>query len=123
MFDLGIVKARQAKVFTPKKRQSKAKPMKSKRSSERDHSLRNKTKINKSSAQLDLSEKMGGNRSENVRSLSGRCHFLKHDRMQREMTVKALKNGILCPDWQAELKKLSSPILFSENEDMRTQNS
>jgi 5-methylcytosine-specific restriction endonuclease McrA len=69
--------------------------------------LRYKAKINESSAQLDqiITRKLGTHKSENLRTLRGRCHLLGNVPRHRRMMVEALKNGVLCPDWRAELSK------------------
>lgn len=98
-------------VFTPKKREPKETwQMNRKRILERDQSIRPRcaAKVNKSSAQLGqiISRKLRNNKFKNLRSLSCRCHhLLENDHRHRKMIIKALKNGVLCPNWSAELRK------------------
>jgi len=66
--------------------------------------LRYTLEVNRSSAQWDqlISEKLGINKSENVHTLYGRCHLIEEHHRHRMMIIKALKNGVLCPNWRAE---------------------
>lgn len=79
---------------------------------ERDQSIRPQraAKVNKTSAQLDqiISRKLRNNKFENLRSLRYRCHLLKKDHKHRKRIIKALKNGVLCPNWSDELCKKNS---------------
>ena len=64
----------------------------------------------RTSEQLDqiISRKLRNNKFENLRSLRYRCHLLKKDHKHRKRIIKALKNGVLCPNWSDELCKKNS---------------
>lgn len=47
-----------------------------------------------------VSGKLGSNHMSNLRTLCLRCHALRADKRHRGMIAKALKNGILPPDWR-----------------------
>lgn len=61
----------------------------------------------KTSAQLDqiISRKLRNNKFENLRSLRSRCHLLENDHKHQKRIIKALKSGVLCPNWSGELCK------------------
>lgn len=46
------------------------------------------------------SGKLGSNHISNLRTLCRRCHVLRADQRHRGMTSKALKDGIIPPNWR-----------------------
>lgn len=52
-----------------------------------------------------FSEKLKSNKSENLCTLALRCHIFQNDQRHREMIVKSLEKGIICPDWMAKLRE------------------
>jgi hypothetical protein len=91
-----------------KKRQpQETRHMTRKRISKCDPFIRHQyAKVNKSFVQLDhiISRKLRINRSENLRSLRCRCDLFENDHRHRKIIIKSLKNGVLCPNWSAELR-------------------
>ena len=46
------------------------------------------------------SGKLAGNEKANLRTLCRRCHVLRADKRHRGMIAKALKDGIIPPNWR-----------------------
>ncbi len=46
------------------------------------------------------SGKLADNRFQNLRTLCRRCHVLRADARHRDMTAKALRDGIIPPNWR-----------------------
>lgn len=46
------------------------------------------------------SGKLGTNELSNLRTLCRRCHVLRVDNRHRGMVAKALKDGVIPPDWR-----------------------
>ena len=46
------------------------------------------------------SGKLGSNHDSNLRTLCRRCHVLRADMRHRGMIFKALRDGIIPPDWR-----------------------
>ena len=49
-----------------------------------------------------LSGKNGSNSLNNLRTLCRRCHVLRNDKRHRGMISKALKDGIIPPNWREQ---------------------
>jgi 5-methylcytosine-specific restriction enzyme A len=47
-----------------------------------------------------VSGKLGSNGMDNLRTLCRRCHILRNDKRHRGMISKALKDGIIPPNWR-----------------------
>lgn len=47
-----------------------------------------------------ISGKSGTNELKNLRTLCRRCHVLRYDPRHRGMIAKALRDGIIPPDWR-----------------------
>ena len=47
-----------------------------------------------------ISGKLGSNKISNQRVLCRRCHVLRDDKRHRGMIAKALRDGIIPPDWR-----------------------
>lgn len=47
-----------------------------------------------------ISGKKGRNSLDNLRTLCPKCHILRRDFRHRGMTAKALKNGLIPPNWR-----------------------
>lgn len=64
--------------------------------------VRCSTAVGVSTAHIDhiKSGKMGSNHIDNLRALCRRCHVLRADQRHRGMMAKALRDGIIPPDWR-----------------------
>lgn len=47
-----------------------------------------------------ISGKRGSNHLQNLRTLCRRCHVLRRDQRHRGMILKALKEGLIPPNWR-----------------------
>lgn len=52
-----------------------------------------------------ISGKLGTNKFSNLRTLCRRCHVLRLDNRHRGMIAKALKDGIIPPNWREYIWK------------------
>jgi hypothetical protein len=57
-------------------------------------------------SQFILGKLRSGDTSKQVLSLSGRCCLLDRDFRRRLLVLKALKKGIMCPDWRQLLSEI-----------------
>lgn len=49
------------------------------------------------------SGKLAGNELSNLRTLCKKCHVLRIDKRHRGMISRALRDGLISPDWRSEL--------------------
>lgn len=67
--------------------------------------VRCQTPVLKRTAHVDhiKSGKLAGNELSNLRALCRRCHVLRADKRHRGMISKALRDGIIGPNWREEV--------------------